>query len=95
MWPRSYLGKGSRGCRVERISKRIACDAIESRKDVIISIAEDILHHPETGFTEHRTARLVADWFSQLGVPYTEGVGLTGVKARLDGGAGAGPQCPS
>ena len=72
--------------------KRIACDAIESRKDVIIGIAEDILHHPETGFTEHRTASLVADWFSQLGVPYTEGVGLTGVKARLEGGAGAGPR---
>ncbi len=72
--------------------KRKACDAIERRKAEIIGVAKDILQNPETGFNEHRTARVVAQKLSELGVPHREGLALTGVKGRFQGGAGPGPQ---
>ena len=72
--------------------KREACDAIERRKAEIIAVAKDILHNPETGFKEHRTARLVAKKFSELGTPYRDGVALTGVKGYIQGAAGPGPR---
>ena len=71
--------------------KRKACDAIERRKTEIIGISKDILKNPETGFNEYRTARLAAQKFSELGIPCREGLAITGVKARLQGGAGPGP----
>ena len=75
--------------------KRKACNAIEGRKAEIIGIAKDILQNPETGFNEHRTARLVAKKFNDLGIPYREGLALTGVNGRFQGGAGPGPLGPA
>ena len=72
--------------------KRKACDAIERRKTEIIGISRDILHNPETGFNEYRTAHLAAEKFSELGIPFREGLAITGVKAKLQGGAGPGPR---
>ena len=72
--------------------KRQACDAIEERKAEVIDIAKDILRNPETGFKERRTARLVAGKFSELGIPYKDGLALTGVKGTLHGEAGPGPR---
>ncbi len=72
--------------------KRQACDAIEERKAEVIDIAKDILHNPETGFKERRTARLVSGKFSELGIPYRDGLALTGVKGTLHGEAGPGPR---
>ena len=71
--------------------KRKACDVIERRKAEIIGVAKDILQNPETGFNERRTARLVAQKFSELGIPYKDERALTGVKGRLQGGGGPGP----
>ena len=71
--------------------KRKACDAIERRKTEIIGISRDILHNPETGFNEYRTAHLAAQKFGELGIPFREGLAITGVKAKLQGGAGPGP----
>ena len=71
--------------------KQKACAIIEERKSEIIGIAKDILAHPEAGFTETRTARLVAQKFGELGLQHREGLALTGVKARIQGGAGPGP----
>ena len=72
--------------------KQKACAIIEERKSEIIGLAKDILDHPEAGFTETRTARLVAQKFGELGIQHREGLALTGVKARIQGGAGPGPK---
>ena len=72
--------------------KRIACDAIEGRKEELIDVAKNILQNPETGFNERRTARLVEDKFSSLGIHVTRGLAITGVKGRVQGGAGPGPR---
>ena len=72
--------------------KRKACDAIERRKEEIIGVAKEVLDNPETGFNEGRTAALVATRFSELGIPYSENLALTGVKGWFLGGAGPGPR---
>jgi amidohydrolase len=46
----------------------------------------DIHAHPELGFEEHRTARLVADALRSMGVAVETGVGGTGVVGRLGQG---------
>ena len=72
--------------------KRKACDAIDKKKKEIIGVAQAILAHPETGFTETRTARLVAQKFDELGVQHRSGLAITGVKGGFTGGAGPGPR---
>ena len=72
--------------------KRMACDEIDRSKGRIIDVVKDILDNPETGFSEQRTSRLVAEKLEEMGVPHRDGLALTGVKGRLEGGAGAGPR---
>ena len=72
--------------------KHKACDAIEGKKKEIIAVAQDILAHPETGFNETRTARLVAKTFDELGVRHRSGLAITGVKGGITGGRGPGPK---
>jgi len=72
--------------------KRVVCDTIERRKAEIIAMAKDIMQNPETGFNERRTSAVVARKFQELGVPYREGLALTGVKGKIEGKAGPGPQ---
>ena len=71
--------------------KRRACEAIDRRKKEIIGIAQEVLSHPEAGFREYRTARLVAQKFSELGIPHESGLALTGLKGRLPGGQAPAP----
>ncbi|QOC90130.1 amidohydrolase [Micromonospora craniellae] len=56
----------------------------------LIGIGEDIFAHPELAWQEHRTADLVAGQLRALGLPVTEGLAGTGVRAELVG-AGSGP----
>mgnify|MGYP001479296146 CR=1 FL=1 len=72
--------------------KQKACAVIEARKAEIIGIATDILAQPEAGFTETKTSRQVAQKFGELGLQHREGLAITGVKARIQGGAGPGPR---
>lgn len=48
----------------------------------------DIHMHPELGFEETRTARLVADTLREIGLEVETGVGITGVVARIGDGNG-------
>src|SRR3954470_24820412 len=66
--------------------KRAVCEAIDRQGNAIIELGERILHHPETGFNETRTASLVAETMAELGLAPQTGLGLTGVKGRLRGG---------
>jgi amidohydrolase len=70
--------------------KAEVCAAIDRRADELIRVADDIYRHPELGFKEFRTAGIVSGFFERLGLPHRGGLAITGVKARLAGGA-AGP----
>ncbi len=55
--------------------------------DQLVAWRRDIHMHPELGFEEQRTARLVADNLNAMGVEVQTGVGVTGVVGYLgDGG---------
>jgi amidohydrolase len=57
--------------------------------DELVRLRRDIHQHPELGFQEFRTAALVADTLTELGIDVETGVGRTGVVGRL--GAADGP----
>ncbi len=56
-------------------------------EDQIIGWRRDIHKYPELGFNEYRTARLVADTLSTLGMEVMTGVGKTGVVGILGEGS--------
>lgn len=64
--------------------------AIERASDDIIKLARDVYEHPEPGFTEERTARVVAKALSDAGVTPETGIAITGMKGVRDFG-GDGP----
>ena len=72
--------------------KQKACAAIEAKKQEIIGIAQEVLSHPEAGFSEIRTSRLVERKFDELGVQHRSGLALTGVKGRITAGGRPGPK---
>src|SRR5436853_5523328 len=65
--------------------KRQVCEAIDRHGNEIIELGETILHHPETGFNEQKTAAAVADKMREIGLAPQTGLALTGVKGRLRG----------
>ena len=67
--------------------KRQVFDAIDSRADELVSLAQNILKNPEPGFREVKTSQLVCGAFAEMGVPFRSGLGLTGVRADLLGGS--------
>jgi amidohydrolase len=66
-------------------------EAIDRRADEIIGVGEQIRRHPELGFKEVKTARLVEETFRKLGLAPRSGLALTGVRADAAGRAGQGP----
>jgi metal-dependent amidase/aminoacylase/carboxypeptidase family protein len=52
----------------------------------LIRVAQTILEHPEPGFREWKTSGFAAQKFRDLGIPFQEGIALTGLKAMLDTG---------
>ena len=65
--------------------KNRVIEAIEKRSAEVREIGETILHHPEMGFKEVKTAALVEEKFRSLGLSYRKGLALTGVVAELPG----------
>src|SRR5437867_99752 len=65
--------------------------AIDQRGEEIIGLGEQIRRHPELGFKEVKTARLVEETFKKLGLVPRPGLALTGVRADASGRAGDGP----
>ncbi len=70
----------------KRELKRAVCEEIDKRSGKILEIAEHILAHPELGYKENATSKYVAEQFAALGIPYRDGLALTGVKGTLKGG---------
>jgi amidohydrolase len=71
--------------------KRQVFEAIDRRGEEIIGLGERIRRHPELGFKEFKTARLVEEALGKLGLAPRAGLALTGVRAEATGRAGAGP----
>ena len=65
--------------------KRLVCDAIDARRERITGVGEAIMDAPELGFKEHRTSERVKEVFEEAGLPFRDGLALTGVKAVLRG----------
>lgn len=68
------------------VKQRLA-EIIESHADEIISTGETIASHPELGFREFKTAEIVRAHFAKIGLPHKTGLGITGVRADLEGKA--------
>lgn len=56
----------------------------------IRSIRRTIHHYPELGFGEQKTARLVEDRLTELGIGYRAGIAGTGIVATLGADSGSG-----
>ena len=65
--------------------------AIDRRAADIIAVGEEIRRHPELGFKEFKTSRLVAQTFERMGLAPRTGLALTGVRADAAGRGGDGP----
>jgi amidohydrolase len=59
---------------------------VEKLASNLIELRRDFHRHPELGFQEDRTARIVADRLKHLGYTVRTGVGKTGVTGFLKGG---------
>ncbi|MAS36025.1 MAG: peptidase M20 [Anaerolineaceae bacterium] len=57
-----------------------------SLQDQIVAWRRDIHIHPELGFQEYRTAKMVAEALNEMGIEAETGVGITGVVARIGEG---------
>ena len=68
----------------EEVKQRV-CDAIVAGQDRLRALASAIMDEPELGYKEHKTSQKVQDMFTELGIPFTTGHAITGVKGRLQG----------
>lgn len=56
---------------------------IDSHAQELQALADDLFQHPEQGYHEYRTAKVVADFLRKLGMEPKEGLAITGVKASI------------
>jgi amidohydrolase len=65
-----------------------AIERIRAYRDDLVAIRRDLHAHPEIGFTEQRTAEIVAERLAAWGIEVHRGVGGTGVVGVLRAGGG-------
>jgi amidohydrolase len=70
----------------DRLKQEI-CQAIDRRAEAIVALGETIRRHPELGFKEFKTARLVEETLQGLGLAPKSGLAITGVRAEARGAA--------
>jgi amidohydrolase len=58
---------------------------IKNWQDEFTAIRRDLHAHPELGFEEHRTARIVQEGLSRMGIEHHTGIGKTGIVAVING----------
>jgi amidohydrolase len=68
----------------EQLKRRVVAE-IDKHADEIMGISKKILSHPESGFKEHKTSVLAEGVLNDLGIETRNGLGITGVKGRLEG----------
>jgi len=67
-------------------AKSSAFAAIDEQADALIGISKDIWDHPESGFREHRTAKLTSEFMRSIYLVPLENIAITGVVAKIDTG---------
>ena len=67
-------------------AKQSAITAINAQSDALIGLSKDIWDHPEPGFREHRSAKLVGEYMRSAGLEPRENVAITGVIAKVETG---------
>lgn len=67
--------------------KALVLETIDANRASVMEAAETIRKHPELGYKEYKTAQLIKDEFTKLGLTYEENLAVTGVKARVKGKA--------
>jgi amidohydrolase len=60
-------------------------EEINNLKDELIQLRRDFHKHPELGFKEFRTSKIVADYLEKYGLKVTRGIAETGVMGLLEG----------
>src|SRR5438094_2481997 len=60
---------------------------IRAWQDQFTAVRRDLHAHPELGFEEHRTARIVCEQLSAYGIEHHAGIGRTGIVAVIPGRA--------
>ena len=59
---------------------------IDRHGEEAVRVAKEVLATPEPGFRERKTSEIVARELRRLGIPYEDGIAITGLKGMLDGG---------
>jgi amidohydrolase len=67
-------------------TKNVAYAAIDQQAKSLIELSKDVWEHPEPGYRERRTAKLVAEFMTKIGLQPREEIAITGVIARIDTG---------
>ncbi len=62
-------------------------DAIEKHREESLEVADEILNHPELGFKEYHTKKVITQFFDRHRIPYTCNHAITGVAGKLRGNA--------
>ena len=60
--------------------------SVEKNRTEIIEFAQKILHNPELGYREEKTAALVKAELEKLGLTVKSGLAITGLRADIDSG---------
>lgn len=65
--------------------KKLAIDAIDKRREDIITIGDSIFEEPELGYKEFKTAAKIKKILDDMGLEYEDEIAITGIKARIKG----------
>lgn len=84
LYGRFYKGDIMSRMTKEEVKERV-CKAIVDAQPRLRELAESIMAEPELGFKEVKTSKKVQAMFDELGISYTTGHALTGVKGRMKG----------
>ena len=63
--------------------KKLAIEAVDSLRDEIIAVGDEIYAHPETGYREFYATKLLADKLEKLGFEVKREIAYTGCKAMM------------
>lgn len=66
----------------EQVKAKIIAE-IDANKDKLYEIGMSIFSHPELGYKETRTSKIVRDTFDEIGIKYESDLVMTGVKGKL------------
>ncbi|MEW9079197.1 amidohydrolase [Terrisporobacter glycolicus] len=65
---------------------KIIWNVINSIKNEMINLGEDIFKNPELGFKEFETNKLICKAFDKYNIDYKNDIAITGIKSTLDSG---------